>query len=159
MNNSESLVPDSLRLTTFIFLATAAGCFGCGPPEPSGHRILKDAVNYLWEQQQSDGSWRSPTHGIAAGGEAWTPFILFNLMNVPDTVASENKKGIESALEYIRSHVSHSGVLGTGDPLVLEYPNYATAYALRSLVKEKNPADENLRMVVPRQPDGQSAGV
>jgi squalene-hopene/tetraprenyl-beta-curcumene cyclase len=51
---------------------------------------------------------------------------------------------VERALAFVRRHVSASGVLGVADPDVLEYPNYATAYALRCLARAGAPGDRAL---------------
>ncbi len=101
----------------------------CGQPSvhDRAEGLLAGANAYLWAQQVEDGGWHSATHGIVRGGEAWTPFILHSL---------GDGQGREKALEFLRSRIDAAGVLGRSSPIVLEYPNYATAFALRVLVDE-----------------------
>ncbi|MDZ4700255.1 MAG: hypothetical protein SH809_11155 [Rhodothermales bacterium] len=103
-----------------LFLAS------CGQPsvQDRAEGLLAGAEAYLWAQQGEDGGWHSATHGIVRGGEAWTPFILHALGDGP---------GRELALEFLRSRLDSAGALGRSSPIVLEYPNYATALALRVL--------------------------
>ena len=112
---------------------------------------LDEAVAYLWQMQGQDGGWHSETHGILKGGEALTPFILYTLLQAQDHVSEGvmDKQGIEEAFQFIRGHVNEEGVLGLSNPAVMEYPNYATAYALRALLHGDNDADRPLieRMV------------
>jgi hypothetical protein len=105
-------------LTIFLFLAS------CGQPsvQDRAEGLLAGASAYLWAQQAADGGWHSATHGIVRGGEAWTPFILHALGEGP---------GREKALDFLRSRLDSAGALGRSSPIVLEYPNYATALALR----------------------------
>lgn len=106
--------------------------------------ILKNACRYLWEKQAPDGGWHSETYGILKGGQAWTPFVLFALLDVPDDIYMKDEAKIERALNFIRTHANGAGVLGVADPDVLEYPNYATAYALRVLVGHGKETDRPL---------------
>ncbi|NNE33962.1 MAG: terpene cyclase/mutase family protein, partial [Rhodothermales bacterium] len=114
-------------------------------PQPSAPEVLQRSVDYLVSLQDSDGGWRSPTHGFLRGGQAWTPFVLYQLahaqetvgVNVPDTV-------FENGVDFIRSHVNEIGVLGLKDPDIMEYPNYSTSYALRAMLKLGSPADREL---------------
>lgn len=101
------------------------------------------AAEYLWSQQAEDGGWHSETHGLLRGGQAWTPFVLHALLQVPDDVYAASDDGVERGLQFIRDHVNEDGVLGLSDPVVLEYPNYATAYALM-LFAPNGPEDSSL---------------
>jgi len=111
--------------------------------------ILATSCEYLWKHQSEDGGWHSEVHGLMKPGQALTPFIVFALMDVPDSVYQKPKDGVQKALEFIRTHANAEGVLGLDDPDVLEYPNYSTAYALRVLVKNGSGGDSSLihRMV------------
>lgn len=117
---------------------------GCARPEPDACDQLTDAASYLWEQQAEDGGWHSTTHGMLQGGQAWTPFVLHALLQVPEDVAPRPEGGVARALAFLRAHVNDDGVLGLADPVVLEYPNYATAYALRVFAAHSPPADSAL---------------
>ena len=51
---------------------------------------------------------------------------------------------MDKALGFIRRSVGENGAIGLGDPDLLEYPNYATAYAVRCLVLSGDEADHPL---------------
>lgn len=105
---------------------------------------LVKACRWLWAQQASDGGWHSETHGILKGGEAFTPFILFTLLSIPDSVVPKPAGGTEKALDFIRRSIDPAGHLGVADAVAVEYPNYATAYALRALIRFGSAADSSL---------------
>lgn len=73
-----------------------------------------------------------------------TPFILHALVSAPGGACAPPRDGVSRALAFLRRHVSEEGLIGVADPDVLEYPNYATAYALRCLVRLGSPADRAL---------------
>ncbi len=102
-------------------------------PATARAQLLADAAAFLWSQQAEDGGWHSNTHGILAGGEAWTPFVAFYLFQVPDSIHAAPASGKQRALEFVRAHVNQDGVLGLSDPVIMEYPNYATSYGVRVL--------------------------
>ena len=128
------------------FLACILGVTSCTPEpaEPDAPQLLASAAEYLWSRQAWDGGWHSETHGIARGGEAWTPFVLHALLQVPADVAPAPAGGVERALEFLRVRVDSAGALGRSAGPVLEYPNYATAYAIRIFVAAGTPADTSL---------------
>ena len=126
-----------------FFLAAFLVCSlsGCDRSDPSPADRLALAAEYLWSQQAADGGWQSETHGLLRGGQAWTPFLMNALLQVPDDVYTAPDDGIERGLQYIRDHTNAEGVLGLANPVVLEYPNYATAYALRVFAERGAPED------------------
>jgi hypothetical protein len=89
------------------------------------------AVRWLL-QQQVDGAWRSPQYGVLRGGQAYTPFVLHALLSVPARVRDVPRESIAAAVAFIRSRMIEDGALGYHDPDVLEYPVYATSYAIRA---------------------------
>lgn len=97
--------------------------------------LLRTTCDYLWNKQHVDGGWHSEHHGILQGGQAYTPFILHALLEVPDSIYQKPKEKVEKGLQFIRNNLSKEGILGVKDPDIVEYPNYATAYALRVLYK------------------------
>ena len=115
----------------------------CAPPRSEAETMLADACAFLWTMQGEDGGWHSPTHGLLKGGQAWTPFVLLALLEAPDGVCAKPTPGVERALAFVRNHVNEAGALGLADPDVLEYPNYATAYALRLFARHGVVAGEN----------------
>ncbi|MDX1420848.1 MAG: hypothetical protein R3181_12850 [Rubricoccaceae bacterium] len=133
----------ALPLALALLALSGAGG-GCAPdPAPDGRDVLARAAAYLWSQQAEDGGWHSATHGIVRGGQAWTPFVLHALLQVPEDVAAPPEGGVERALGFLRAHVDSSGALGLGGP-VLEYPVYSTAYGLRVLAAHGAPEDTAL---------------
>jgi hypothetical protein len=106
--------------------------------------VLQQACNYLWSKQSEDGAWHSETHGILKGGESLTAFILWTLLEVPEKDYHKPKMKIKKGLEYLRNHINSNGVLGLSDEYVMDYPNYATSYALRILLKYGNENDTEL---------------
>lgn len=136
----------------FVFLLTSLVFLQCGRDQThkksEAELILATSCEYLWKHQSADGGWHSEVHGLMKPGQALTPFILFALMDVADSIFLKPKDGVQRALEFIRIHAKE-GVLGLDDPDILEYPNYATAYALRVLVKHGSRGDSSLtrRMV------------
>ncbi|MFN0057639.1 MAG: prenyltransferase/squalene oxidase repeat-containing protein [Planctomycetota bacterium] len=105
---------------------------------------LARAAAWLWRQQSSDGGWHSATYGLARGGQAYTAFVLHALLEVPPELCAPPSDGIARALDFMSRHVNASGALGLADPDVIEYPNYATAHALRCFVKVGRAQDRPL---------------
>ena len=102
------------------------------------------ACDFLWAQQREDGGWHSDIHGLMRSGQSLTPFVLYALMNVPDSIYPMPKKNVEAAFTFIRQNVNGFGVLGQADPDFIDYPNYATSYALMALIKYDKAEDANL---------------
>lgn len=125
-------------LFLFVFLIFS-GC-KCSPDET----VLAKACRWLWARQAADGGWHSETHGILKGGEALTPYVLHTLLAVPDSVFPKPAGKIEKALDFIRQSIDSAGHVGLADAAVVEYPNYATAYALRVLVRYGAAKDSTL---------------
>ena len=117
-----------------IALLLLAGCTQVAARSP-----MERAVAWLWSQQGADGGWHSETYGLMRSGRALTPFVLDALMQSPGAPPG----GVERALEFIRKRVDPDGAIGRDGDL-LEYPNYATAYALRCLMRRGNPDDRKL---------------
>lgn len=113
--------------------------FTCKSTKPK-EEILKSASNYLWSQQSSDGAWHSETHGILKGGESLTAYILWSLL---ESSEKHPPAQVKKAINFIRDNI-HEGCLGKSDPMILDYPNYSTAYALRVLKKYGSPNDTTL---------------
>ncbi|MEE2686315.1 MAG: prenyltransferase/squalene oxidase repeat-containing protein [Planctomycetota bacterium] len=135
----------SLRLLLVLILATLAGCHNVDSQvlprdvAPAAHIEVVDgqrqgplvkSCRWLWDQQAQDGGWHSQHYGLLKSGQAYTPFVLHTLLEIPESVFPRPAGAVERALEFIRTHTSEEGVIGISDPDVLEYPNYSTAYAL-----------------------------
>jgi hypothetical protein len=118
-----------------FFLVTVILFLHCRPAEPSSRRMLTRACTWLWAQQGADGGWHSRTHGIMKSGQALTPFVLFALLEVPEGTFPRPVEKVRKGLDFVRRSIAPDGRLGYGDRPVLDYPNYATAYALRLLAR------------------------
>ena len=136
-----------MRTSLLLCIISLLLILACQPTKPSttpALAALQKACDYLWNKQQADGGWHSETHGIMQGGEALSPFLLLALLEVPDTLYRTPTDKVDRALNFIRQHVNDDGVLGLSDPDIVDYPNYATAYALRVLAKIQDPKDSLL---------------
>jgi hypothetical protein len=105
---------------------------------------LSRAANWLWQQQGDDGGWHSATYALLRSGQALTPFLLDALLEVPERCATPPAGAIEMAVAFIERHVIDDGALGLADPDITEYPNYATADALRALTRLNRPDTRGL---------------
>lgn len=90
------------------------------------------AIDYLWNQQASDGGWHSKKYGLLRSGQSLTPFVLLALL---DADARAPKERVERALGFIRRHVNGKGALGLADAMSPDYPNYATALGAMALIR------------------------
>jgi squalene-hopene/tetraprenyl-beta-curcumene cyclase len=105
---------------------------------------LARAADWLWSQQDSDGGWHSGHYALLKSGQAYTPFVLHTLLDVPHSIYQAPAGGVERALQFLRKQINQQGVLGLADPDILEYPNYATSYALRCFVQAGTSEDQPL---------------
>jgi hypothetical protein len=122
------------RTASFALAALISfGAAGLCAQDPA--TTARRAAAWLREQQQPDGSWRSAQYGVLRGGQALTPFVLHALLSLPQSAGGVRPASVDRALAFIRSRVTPEGALGYHDPDVLEYPVYATAHALRVLVR------------------------
>jgi hypothetical protein len=110
-------------------------CFfdACRNPEVhDAHRVMHDACEFLWDQQAEEGGWHSKTHTILRDGMSLTPFILCALLEVPDSIYQKDPTRVASGVEFVRTQIrTHLDM--DSIPLILDYPNYAAAYALMAL--------------------------
>jgi hypothetical protein len=123
-------------LLALLLLGVATGACGRDTVCPSGARhAASRAAAWLWTQQAADGGWHSATYGILKSGQALTPFVLCALLDVGPEVAAPPAGAVERAMGFLRASIDGHGRVGTRDPDVLEYPNYATSYALRCFLR------------------------
>jgi hypothetical protein len=81
---------------------------------------------------------------VLRSGQAYTPFALLALLEASKSDPAIEGRTVDAALTFIRRSVDRNGSIGLGDPDILEYPNYATAYALRCLVRAGRAEDRPL---------------
>jgi hypothetical protein len=112
-------------LVAFALVATiAAGLvflFVSAPEAPPGPE--ERALAWLEQHRRADGSWGSEVYGVMREGHAVTALIAC-------------VTGDERALDFIATRLGPDGSLGTTGELK-EYPNYATALALRAFVANR----------------------
>jgi hypothetical protein len=135
----KSIVHEWILFFLGALIVPLAG-FGERDAAPTKHpedarQTLARAAAYLWGKQSPDGSWRSETYGLLKSGQSFTPFVLFALSEIPSGVATPPDGAIERAMNFLRRMGNEEGVHGRADPDVLDYPNYATAYALRCFLR------------------------
>lgn len=138
-----SFLPTILILTAmkrpWLFLLISCFVFSCGSgeqtPRTAKGKSLKKAAIWLWEQQEEDGAWRSQVHGILKSGQAFTPYILWALSQVPDSILPFRQEQMDRGIDFIVKSSNQEGAMGLADPDILEYPNYATAFALQVLIE------------------------
>jgi len=90
-----------------------------------------------------DGGWHSETHGIMKSGQSTSAFVFYNLLQVPESIYKPSNTQKEKALNFLRSQLK-DGVLGYSNSIVLDYPSYATAYALRIFKHFDLPQDKKV---------------
>jgi len=125
-------------------LLVACSCTQRPRPSTVAGRIVANGCDFLLESQSPDGGWHSEMHGLMSSGQATTAFVFFALLSAPDSLCAVPKTVREEAIGFIRSHTGENGALGLADPDVLDFPNYATSYAVMVLRKNGDPADEGL---------------
>lgn len=130
---------DSLK-GLYLFLILTTSCQSRLPEE----RMLEKGIQFLLAQQAEDGGWHSQQHGLLKGGQAYTPFVLDALLEAQESDVHIPPDKIDRALHFIRRLCDEEGVLGRNDPQILEYPNYATAYALKVLSRLNQGQDQAL---------------
>ena len=102
--------------------------------------ILQKAKNFLLSKQLADGSWRSATYGLLKSGQSLTPFVLFALSQTLSGTEGKEFQWVQKSMNFLR-HNNKEGVHGRSDPDFLDYPNYATSYALQCFLKFGVPQD------------------
>ena len=123
-NRRRFLIAGASTASAFASPKTRAYAFS----RQSAAELAEQLRNYLWRCQHDDGRWASETYAVLGSGQALTPFVLFALLQSdPDARRSAEAR---KALDWIDGQL-RGGVLGIADPDVLEYPLFATAFALR----------------------------
>ena len=118
-----------------LLLFAAAQCIQDNRPAlEEAEELRRAAILYLSDQQATDGGWHSETHAILRSGQALTPFILLSLIEAAEKRPAVPNDVLFRGVDFLRGHISETGIVGISDPLLLEYPNYATSYTLRVLV-------------------------
>ena len=126
-------------LAVLLWLAGAACSIEAKrPPAPANQQTsleesLDRGARYLWSRQAEDGGWHSETYGLLRSGQSLTPFVLEALLRIPGDVVPLPRDQVNRAIEFIRRNTDASGAVGMMDPGLPDYPNYATALAVKAL--------------------------
>lgn len=102
-----------------------AGCI------PHLQPALARAAQWLWSRQARDGGWHSETYGLLRSGQSLTPFVLDALLDVPTSI---HASALERGIGFLTSRTRQDGALGLAEDIP-DYPNYATALAVKVLVR------------------------
>lgn len=109
--------------------------------------ILQKARKFLLSKQLADGSWRSETYGLLKSGQSLTPFVLFALSQTLSGTEDKEFRWVQKSMNFLRLN-NKEGVHGRSDPDFLDYPNYATSYALQCFLKygvlQDNPTKQKI---------------
>ena len=119
---------------TFLFSTLAAAA--CSRSTERAAPLRKGA-QFLWSQQSGDGAFRSRTYVAMRSGQSLTPFCLNSLLQVPESILPLPAGAIDRALDFIQRNVNADGMLGLMDTTSPDYPNYATALAVRAIIRAK----------------------
>jgi prenyltransferase beta subunit len=118
---------------TFLLTAAAAACSRLDNGGP-----LQMAARYLWAQQSEDGGFHSTTYGLLRSGQSLTPFVLDALLDVPEAAYRAKPEAIDRAFAFMKKNTNADGALGQMDETAADYPNYATALAVTTMVKARS---------------------
>jgi len=100
---------------------------GIGRPGPEA---LVRAARYLWGRQAADGGWPSDTYGLLRSGQSLTAFVLDSLLLIPQQAFRPSASQVGRAFTFLDRHTDPEGAVGRRNPLIPDYPNYATALAV-----------------------------
>jgi Prenyltransferase and squalene oxidase repeat len=120
------------RFVHAVAWAAAVLLAGCTRERPANTPVQK-AARYLWLQQQEDGGWHSRTYGLLKSGQSLTPFVLNTLLQVPETEWRAPAGKVHAAFTFLGKNMDAEGAIGRMDPMLPDYPNYATALAVLAL--------------------------
>src|SRR4051794_21115208 len=103
-----------------LVLLVLSGCAVQGDRAPD--TVIERGCRFLWSQQGEDGGWHSHTYGLLKSGQSLTPFVLNQLLQSCQAPPA----AVDRALAFIKRNTNREGALGKADPLLYDYPNYAT---------------------------------
>ena len=112
-------------MTRRHFAALALGSAARGRPSGTSR-----AIAWLWDQQAPDGGWHSATYGLLRTGDSLTGFILDTLLKFDPP-----SRRVERALAFLESRMGPEGAIGWPKSIAHDYPNYATALAVKAFCR------------------------
>jgi len=128
-------------LTLSVFIISF---FACQKKEKTLDEAFQKSITWMWKQQSADGGWHSQTHAVLRDGIVLTPYILFQLLQVPDEVFHMDSTKVNKAIEFIIDSMASS--MDEASTTLVNYPNYSAAYALRVLHRLKR--DTSLQRII-----------
>ncbi len=129
----------------YCYLALVLGIVACQETNIWHHSAIDvrtQAIQYLVQQQQTDGSWRSTTHGILKGGIPYTAYLADALQESKDSCWTPER--LDIACSFLLARTDSNGALGYQGVRVIEYPVYATAYTYRILPQANIPITDSV---------------
>lgn len=133
------------RLTALVFIHLMAEAYEgvslANAESIDGRRIdaaVARGVEWLLEQQQADGAWRSATYAQLQEGPGATALAVAALAEATTdepataTLLAEIRQAIRNGLSLLTNHLAPAGYVRSPDG-ANEYPNYATALTLLAL--------------------------
>ena len=127
------------RTLLFSVLAGGARCSREWNASPDRHTALRKAAGYLWDQQGADGGWQSKQYGLLRSGQSLTGLVLNALLDIPGGISELPRDRMMAATSFLVDHIDDTGAVGQMDPAGPDYPNYATALALKALCRAPMP--------------------
>lgn len=100
---------------------------------------LRNAAAYLWDRQGDDGGWHSAHYGLLRSGQSLTGLVLNALLDISSEVSELPRDRMMAATSFLVDHIDDTGAVGRMDPAGPDYPNYATALALKALCRAPMP--------------------
>ena len=106
------------------------------PAPPRSRSLIAKLSQFLWRSQSDDGRWSSSTYALLRSGQALTPFVLSTLLKA--NAMNRDTEQANMAKKWILAQL-RGGALGLSDAEVLEYPVFASAFAMSCLVLLDSP--------------------
>ena len=124
-----------MRLSALSFaLLLASAC--AIQPGRAPDAALHHACQYLWTRQAADGGWHSGAYGLLRSGQSLTPFVLNALLQAPCPPPAGS---VDRAVAFLERNTNAEGAVGKMDPLLYDYPNYATALTVQAMRRAARP--------------------
>ncbi len=118
----------------FVVLFALSGC--TVRADRAADSVLERGCRYLWSQQALDGGWHSQTYGLLKSGQSLTPFVLASLLQAR---CRPPEGAVDRALAFLKHNTNAEGAIGKMDPLLYDYPNYATALSILAIRAASKP--------------------
>lgn len=127
-----------MKSKLFIILSSTFLVLSCRTKEDPFTDAYKKSVAWLWSQQSEDGAWHSKTHNVLEDGKVLTPYILYYLLQVPDSIYEKKQVNIDKGIAF-----AHQSIVASLHDTVVEwnYPNYSAAYACRVFMQTNTHRD------------------